>query len=432
MNDLTSQPPVLPMGEMRLDVPPLEHLSNGIPIYIINGGHDGVNRLSLFVRGGVLDEHKLLQAALTGHMATEGTAGRTRGQIAETLDYNGAWKSVRDYDDWTEISFSSLNANYAATLDVLCECLTEPAFRQGDLVPIQRQYASSYASMRRKVKHRASQAMAQMYYGSGHPLAGEVTLEAIMALTAADLREFHGEFYRTSNMFAVLSGEVTTEVRRLTDATLGALNVPGEPAGWFDWSRFSMPAEPGQQLVDVPGAVQSAIHMALPAVPRSHPDYFKIRVLAHVLGGYFGSRLMMNIRESKGYTYGVYAYLAGRAHDGYVGISTECDTAYTWPVIDEIDSELRHLCAEPVPDSELELVRQYMLSDLLKTLDTPLSVGGYVSSMVTFGMYADYFNRQVETIRTVTSGELLEVARRYLTGDRRVVAIAGDCNRLRT
>lgn len=432
MIDLQKSPAVHPFSDVHLDVPEVQRLANGIPLYVVDGGADGVNRLSVFVMGGTLNTTRPMQPVLTALAATDGTNTRTRAQIAETLDYYGAWKSVQSYDEWVEIAFWSLNANYQWSLDVLCDCLANPVFREQDFAVLRRRYAATYATSHRQPNYLASLELRRILFGDTHPLALDITPEGISAFTTGQLSDFHRQYYNTANMCAVLSGQITDDIYRRTDSTLGALDMPGLAAPRFDWETNLQPYAACQRVVDCRDAVQSAIHIALPAVPRQHPDYLKIRVLAHVLGGYFGSRLMRNIREDKGFTYGIHAFLSGREQEGHIGISTECDTAHTWDVIEQVKLEMSRLRQEVVPLDELQLVRQYMLGDLVKTLDTPLSVGSYVSSIITMGMYPEYFNRQVETIKTVTPDELLEMAQRYLLEERMAVAIAGDCNRLRT
>ena len=183
-------------------------------------------------------------------------------------------------------------------------------------------------------------------------------------------------------------------------------------------------------IVDKPGAIQAAVSMAIQAIGRNHPDYLALRVLCTVLGGYFGSRLMSNIREDKGYTYGINAFLSGREQDGFVGVSTECDVHYTWQLIDEVKYEMQRLRDQLIPEAELALVRQYMLSDQVKTLDTPFSLASYVASTLLYGVYPEYFNRQIETILNITPQRLQQVAQAYLDLDRLRIVIAGDKSQL--
>ena len=139
---------------------------------------------------------------------------------------------------------------------------------------------------------------------------------------------------------------------------------------------------------------------------------------------------MKNIREDKGYTYGINAHHSGRAFDGYVGISTECDTNHTWNVINQIHNEIKTLHDELIPQQELETVKRFMLSDLAKTLDTPFNIAAYIGNMFCYGTYPSYLNEQVKEIKNVTSQQLQDIARRYLDIEKLRTVIACDKNKL--
>ena len=146
MIDRSKAPAIHPFTDVHLDFPEVKYLSNGIPIQVIDRGTDEVNRIALFVRGGILDESRRMQAMLTSATAVEGFDGMTSSDIALKLDFNGAWKSTQAYDDWTEISFWSLNECYGETLEILKGCLTSPTFKEEDLALLQRCHIlSSYA-----------------------------------------------------------------------------------------------------------------------------------------------------------------------------------------------------------------------------------------------------------------------------------------------
>ena len=421
-------PPISQFADVHLSFPTCQCLSNGIPLWVVGGGDKAINRLNIYVRSGLMRERRVMQSMLTAMMVMEGSTTRDSEQIAQQLDYYGSWKSAQSHDEYSEVTLSSINSRYDRTLPIVMECLEAPTFPVEPFEVLKRRYAANAATQRERVKYLAVEEMRRLYYGENHPLSRRMLPEDILSLTIADLQQFYQQYYHPSNCRVVLSGNVTDEVMRLTDEILGRWNKPGEETPDVDWTIH--PSEQMNSVVDKPGAVQSAVLMALQAVPRNHPDYLVLRFLVMVLGGYFGSRLMSNIREDKGYTYGINAYLAGREHDAYIGISTECDVRYTHWVIDEVRREMDRLCREPIPAEELATVRQYMLSDLVKTLDTPFSVAGYVSSTLLYGVYPEYFNEQVATILRVTPEQLLEVACRYLRTDALRTVIAGDSRHL--
>lgn len=424
MIDRSKAPEIRPFEDVHLDFPSVQYLSNGVPIQVIDRGYDEVNRVAVYVRGGILDEMHTMQAMLTAATAVEGFEKMTSAEIALKLDYNGAWKATQAYDGWTEISFWSLNENYGDTLNILEGCLTSPSFKVDDLDLLQRRYASTYAMQRMRSKYQASLALRRMLYGENHPLAGDIIPADIIAITSADLRQFYSMFYKTDGMRVVLAGRITDKMLAMTDASLGQINREGEVPPEYDWSKFQFPHESKVVVIDMPEATQASVSMAIPTVPRRHPDYFYLRVLVTLLGGFFGSRLMKSIREEKGYTYGISAILAGREHFSYIGITSECEIMYAYSLIDEVKREMRRLCDEPVTHAELDIVKQYMMSDLAKTLDTPFNVAGYVASAITFGVYPEYFNEQVKAIVNVTPADIQLMAQRYLDEGQMLIAIA--------
>ena len=425
MTDYSKQPPpVTDFGEVRLDFPQKRVLPNGMTLYTIGGGDQEVNRLEVVFGGGAYEEDMVLQATMTSSMIAHGSDTRSSQEVAERLDFCGSWLGSRCLDSHTAVTLHSLNRCFPETLRILADIVYNPAFPEKELELLRNRTLSSYRTAREKVKFLASNELSRLYFGDGHPLAKDVKDSDIERIQADDLRWFHGRYYHPSNCTVILSGCIGEAETRLVTDILGSMpdSRPADP----------LAACPGRRsdvrfgLVDKPGAVQAAVAMALPAPPRSHPDYIPLRVLVMALGGYFGSRLMSNIREDKGYTYGISAMLLGRMAEANISINTQCDNQYVKPLIDEVKSEMLRLQDEPMPQEELKMVKSYIMSDLVKTLDSPFSVASYVSSVVFFGVAPDYFNRQVECLRHITPEVILQMARRYLNTDDMTTVVAGD------
>ena len=420
-----SQPPALrQFGEVKLTFPRRQVFTNGIQYWAVTGAATDINRLSIYVRGGSLHEHKPMLAALTALLLLEGSRERNAQQIAERLDHYGAWKTAQCHDTHTEVGLSSLNSNYDSTLPIVMDCIENPTFPASQLEVLKRRYAATCAMQRERVKVLAEDEMRRLYYGDGHPLARTITPEGIMNVTLDDVKSFYRRYYSPANCSAVLSGNVGHDILRVTDRCLGGWKRDGIADKDVDWRP-----KPSSQMLSVvhkPGAVQAAVVMTLPAVLRSHPDYLALRFAVTLLGGYFGSRLNRNIREQKGLTYGIQSYLAGMVHDAHIAISTECAPQYVKQVIAEVRHEMRRLCQEPASAAEMETVRQHMISDMVKTLDTPFTLASYVSSTLLYGVYAEYFNDQMATVLSMTTERLIEVAQKYLRPDDLRIVVAGD------
>ena len=425
MNRLLTRPETKRFEPFALDYPKPITLSCGIPVHIIGNGEDDVNRCSVYVRGGMMDERLLHQAQTTALHVGEAATSLPSAELAFLLDYCGAWKASQAHDDWSELTLFSLNDNFDRTFAAIAECLKTPSLDAADLELLKRRQAASLATLRKRVRYLASLEVKRLYYGHDHPLAADVTPDDVMRLTPDDTRRFHEQFYRPSHARVVLAGNITSREVDIVDRCLSSWTGPASVIPMLPW-HTSPAVAPQVSVVDVKGTVQAAIAIAIKAIVRFHPDYLKLRVAVMALGGYFGSRLMTNIREEKGYTYGIHAAVVGREFDGHISISTECDPAYAWAVVREVRNEMNRMKQEPLPQEELDMVKQHMLSDLAKTLDTPFSQADYVVSTILYGVYPEYFNKQVEEVINITPADVQLMAQRYFHPDEAYMAIAGD------
>ena len=425
MTDRHQQPPVKPFGQFSIDIPEPMVLPNGVEMYVVTGGDQEVNRIDVIHRGGLFEEvpHRLVSQS-TASMLTQGTTSMSSQDIAECFDFNGAWAGSRCSHNHTIMSLNSLNRCFDKTLPVLHDLVFNPSFPEREFQVYRNRCLGAYRTARERVRYLANVEMNRIFCGEDYPLAADITDDDIMSLDTAKLREFHSRYYHAANRTIILSGGIGDREIGMVAEAFGSDADNGTGADEFKTVAWRH-SDKHFSFVEKPSAVQSAVLMQLPAVPRNHPDYFHLRILVTALGGYFGSRLMSNIREEKGYTYGIGAALIGSRMGGYVTISTECDCAYTKPLIDEVKLEIERLRQEPIPMEELEMVKSSMLSDLVKNLDTPFAIASNVSSVILFGIYPQYFNEQIKAIRSVTPADLLAVARRYLLEENLYTVVAG-------
>jgi zinc protease len=160
--------------------------------------------------------------------------------------------------------------------------------------------------------------------------------------------------------------------------------------------------------------VQGSIRIARNFPNRHHPDFQKTQVLNNVFGGFFGSRLMTNIREDKGYTYGIYSYLANNRQESAWVISTEAGKEVCAATIEEVYKEMRLLCEEPVEEEELQIVRNFAIGTVLGDLDGPFHVAGRWKNILLNGLDGNYFREGIRIVKTITPKELQELAVKYL------------------
>ncbi len=180
-----------------------------------------------------------------------------------------------------------------------------------------------------------------------------------------------------------------------------------------------------KHFIEKPDSVQSAIRIGKLTIGKSHHDFVKLQVVSTILGGYFGSRLMSNIREDKGYTYGIGSFIAPMNQASYFGIATEVGVDITRQAIDEIYKEINRLSTDIMPNEELELVKSYLMGEILKSVDGPFALAERWKGMLLFGLDSEYFKKMIETISSITPEEVLDIAKKYLVADEMYEVVVG-------
>lgn len=417
------QPEIRPFDKFTLRFPPHKRLNNGIGMYVVNGGDQEVCKIEVSFNGGTFEEKKPLQALFMSSLLKFGSKKYSSQDISEKLDFYGAWFDAKCIDHNTVVSLHVLNRCLQDILPIFVDILFNPVFPQKEFDLLKNRLLGSFRTARNRVKYLASIGVAKLYYGAGHPLARFITDENVCAVTIEDIQGFHKKYYSTTNCEIIVSGKISESELKYIEDTFCA--IPNSECCTADVHCDEIHSDDRFSFIEKPDAVQSAVAMIMPAIPRDNPDYIKLRVLVTALGGYFGSRLMSNIREDKGYTYGINAMLLGRKDGATIQISSECDCAYVEPLIAETKKELTRLCQEPISKEELDMVKSYMMSDLAKTFDTPFSIASYVSSTIYYGVPINYFNEQVECISSITNEALLDIANKYFDVNRLAICVAG-------
>ena len=398
-------------------------------LYVLNNGDQEVNKFEVIYRGGLLEETKPLQSFVLASMLIHGSAEYSSQDVAEILDYNGSQFSATNHDNFTHISLNSLNKNFDTVLPVLKSILYSPSIPEREYNLLGSQIKSAYQTARQRVKYLSQMAGRKVYFGEKHPFSHMICDEDVDNLAIEDILSFHHKYYKPENCVMVLSGKVDEKEIALIDKYFGQDTNHGDLSEFVECERRASTTK--NIVVNKEGALQSSVYMLQEAIPRNHPDYIKLRILVTALGGYFGSRLMQNIREDKGYTYGINAMLVGRRSGAKIVITSECDTAYTYLLVKEVENEIRRIQDKLMGEEELDTVKNNMLSDLAKTLDSPFSMASCVSSNIIFSTGEDYFNRQIAEITKITTKELQEVANKYLDVSKFYTAIAGDEKQLK-
>ncbi|MBO4942351.1 MAG: insulinase family protein [Muribaculaceae bacterium] len=412
MPDRRTPPAVYPFAPMTMPGETVERLDNGLTFHRFSGGDQPVCNLTLHLTGGVSEMGEAAAKVLASQLS-EGTAGRSADEISEALDDSGARLSCQSQAHHTTVKISLLTSRLPDILPVLSDMITEPSFPDDRLdVARQRLVTALHVSLE-DPQAVADIRLQPLVWGRDNPLAHEMTEADIREVSAGTLRSLHRRLVCPARMHAYLSGLLDRDSIRATRDFLG--NIPVLSSGYDIELHPAMP-EPGGSMVvtDMPSAMQCAIACSIAAPGREHPDYVPLRFAVMALGGYFGSRLMSNIREEKGLSYGISAALMGSQDGAQVYIGTTTDRSTSDMVLDEIKHELTEMAVNPPAGEELERFRTYAMTGLAEQLDNPISVMQYYGSQNIVGTPSDYFERQQAILQSLTPDDIARTSAKYL------------------
>lgn len=431
----TIPPKVYGFGPLRLTPPRSLRLHNGIRLYIDNGSEPEVNRLTIAIPGGIAEEPVAGLASCTATMLAEGTDSYTGAEIADRLEYAGAWTSTSVSTHYTSITLSSLNDKFADLLPLLIDIVFHPTFPSEAATGIIRRAAARIDIERRKVTFLADEAIRPLAYGASSPLSRTESSDQLLYLTTDSLREFHYSRLAADDIHVFLAGNITPAIEALVTETFS--RIASGTRFSLATLDFATPAEnPREVHVELPDSQQSALKMMIAAPGRLDKSFVPLRAAVTALGGYFGSRLMLNIREARGLTYGISASLLGYPEQSFISVSTQtsCDSVDLVQnlILEEIE---RMKDPSTYTADELTRISRYLLSGLAATLDTPFTRMDFFKTHLYAATPDDYFETQEAFARLLDPSEnslqnaavlLAEAAACNFQTTRRVIAIAGQ------
>jgi zinc protease len=365
-------------------------------------------------------------AGFTAQMLPEGTATRSAPRIADEVAQLGAFLGSASSTDASTVSLLSLRSTFAQALDVLADVVQHPAFPTAE---VERQRAARLGELTQQRDDPAlvaAVAGAGALYGAGHPYGyGQLGTEpAIRAVTRDDLYQFWRRHYVPANAALIVSGDIPLdELRALATSRFGgwpravpAPTLPGDPDG----TRARL------VMVDKPGAPQTALRVTQVATNRKTPDYPALQVMNAALGGLFSSRINLNLREDKGYSYGVFSSFRYDRTPGPFVIAGSVRTDATGASIAEIFKEVRAIRSKPLPPGELAGARDAQVYSLPGQFETNSAIGASLAETYVFDLPADYWQTLPEQFRRVTAAQAQAAANRYLVPERMKVIAVGD------
>ncbi|MDF3076458.1 MAG: insulinase family protein [Sphingobacteriaceae bacterium] len=388
--------------------------ANGLKLFVINGGEQELVRIEFIFKNVNWNVAKPLQAYAVNSMISDGTSQYTASQIAERIDYYGAFIQTEYNYDMASVTIHSLNKHLASILPIVKSLLTDSIFPEEELETFKRNQKQKLSVSLEKNDVVSRRTFNRALFGD--TIYGyTVTATDYDQIARADLIKYFREAYQPANCTVILAGRATEEAISLISNHFGEdwTTDQGFTVNTFEFSRTAGL----ERYVEKPQALQSAIRVGQTCVNRQHPDFPALQVLNTVLGGYFGSRLMANIREDKGYTYGIGSALVSLQNAGYFFIASDVGAEVCSAAVSEIEKEIKLLREQPVPAEELDLVRNYMMGSLLGSLENAFSHADKFKNIYFLGLGYDYYDTYINTVRTITSERLQELANKYLDFD---------------
>ena len=416
------QPQLTTPSDISLHEPLRRTLPNGVTIHTLCAAEFEVVRVSFVFRAGSAQQRKAFVATSTANLLSEGTRDMTSQQIAEQFDFYGSYFDVNVDRDYVYISFCSLSKYFRQTLAVAEQILLHPLFPEEEVASYREKRKQRLRIERMKVETEAREAFARALFGPAHPYGITWPETAYDDLTRDDLLDFYARHYTARNCFVVCSGAADAAVVDAVAEVAGQLPAGADRAA----EPFPPAVTTSHAAVPHAGAVQSSIRIGRLLFPRQHPDFLGMQVVASALGGYFGSRLMQNLREEHGYTYGVVAAMVNFEREGYFAVAAQVGTEVTQDALREIYTEIERLRAEPMPEGELSLVKNIMVGEMMRILDGPFGIADVTIENILCGRDHTVINENIRRIQAMTPADVQQLARKYLSREELVTVIAGD------
>jgi predicted Zn-dependent peptidase len=419
MNLDRSIPPAITQEFPFTLIQPEKQIISGVPYYLIPGEDTDLVRLELVFQAGIVYEPAKLIASTANNLLGEGTSSSTAAEINARLDYYGAYIEKEVTHEHASITLYCLGRFLKEVLPVFAELVLDSVFPERELRINLNNRKASFESNLKKVEFVCSHHFPSLLF-PGHPYGKTTKLEDFEHVTQKEVFHFYQTHYHAAPVAVFLSGKANHQTLQIvTDA--------------FVWNKRTIPVNrpplppyvPVQRHIAMEDTIQSAIRIGRPAVTQEHPDFAVWSFTNTILGGYFGSRLMKNIREEKGYTYGIGSALRMHPQSGVWLITTEVGTEYTQATLDEIHKEILRMHHEPVGEEEMQIVKNYIQGNFLKSVDGPFDQTDRIKNMVLKQLPDDYYQQLMTKIRKATADDVLQCMHTYLQPDQLSQLVVG-------
>ena len=428
--DRTKMPPAGPTPVLHVPAWTRTQLSNGATL-IVSERHSlplvsfsitfvgGANQFEPADRRGV--------AGMTASMLTEGTKTRTGDQLSDALQLLGTNVNAGVGAEEGSIGFVSTTKNFDAVLGILSDMMLNSVFPAAALERLRGRTLVNLTQAKDQPVIVGAQVFNKVLYGEAHPYGQRSTEASVKAITRDDVVNFQKAYYQPGRAIITVVGDVNPgKVKASVEKAFAAWAKGGDKPS-FDYPKLPELQPAKIYLVDKPGAAQSVVNIGLPGPPRNTPDYFALQVLNTILGGQFQSRLNANIREQKGYSYGVNSAFSYGKGPGPFRAGGSIFTDKTDAALIEFMKELKGIVGEkPITDEEIKTAKDSLIQGLPQRFASVTAISGAITQLVVQGLPDDYYQTYARNVSAVTKEDLAHVAKRYIDPNHLAIVIVGD------
>jgi predicted Zn-dependent peptidase len=408
----------------NISIPPysIRQLSNGIKIVELNQGNQEVMVFEIFFKAGRSTESIKLVSRAVSSLLKEGSKSYRSEEVAAKIDYYGASIKTASNMDFIYISLHTLSKHFIHILPIISEMVYLPSFDEDEIRKFINLNIERLKEELTKNEVIAYRTLTENIFGTKHVYGYNSEIDDYKNLNPSAIFNHWDQTMGSDNCTIFVSGHITSQASQAIEyhfSTLkkSALITPYEPCL----------IDPHHKRISVVTANQhqASLKIGRRLFDKLHPDNAGVFLLNTILGGYFGSRLMTNIREDKGYTYDIHSSIDQMIYDGYFSISSETAPEYLEPVIDAIYNEIRQLQHVKIPKEELSMVKNYLMGNFMNLLDGPLNAMSFIKSMVLTDQNEADFNMFVDKLLHTTADDLLRLANIYLQPKDMIEVIVG-------
>ncbi|MGM0580625.1 MAG: M16 family metallopeptidase [Bacteroidota bacterium] len=407
------------LKDLSLTKPKIKELSNDLSVHIIHDDTNPVLKIDILFSAGKANDKKPGESLICAKVMVEGTKSYPGSELQELLDHYGAHLDVSVDYDYTTVSLLCLKEHIHSLLPVLKSAITEPLFDAGDFEKIKLQQLQKIRVNNQKNALIATKSLRKKLL-NGTPYANTLEEEYINTINRDDIEQYFNQYF-TLKPEIIVAGDFDNDIFNFFEDHFGILEFSEVDTAY----KNELSPIISDELINREGSVQASIRMGAISIPRDHPDYHDLSITNEILGGYFGSRLMKNIREDKGYTYGIYSVLINYKHLDYHIIGADVKIEHVEDTVTEVYKEMEELKSNPVPEAEIETIKNYMLGKIASSLDTVFHQSENYKVKLSEGAdYLDYFDAYVNSIRNITAERIMEISKKYFSDKYCVVKVA--------